>query len=70
MPERNWLTCYMRGHDKGRCCLYAEASLARLRSDPPRCVKHGYILEWASELRGMSRDQARAYLDKPREEDC
>lgn len=40
-------------------CLYTERSMRRLKGDPPRCIKHGSILEWVSWLSGMSEPDAR-----------
>lgn len=67
MPRRGeqrgpWLVC-----DDGygeRACLYSEESMERLRSDPPRCVRHGSILHWAHFLEGLTRKEARAKLDE------
>jgi hypothetical protein len=53
-----WLVC-----DDG-VCLYNENSLRRIKSDPPRCIKHGAILFTRTELNGMSRDEARAELGR------
>lgn len=67
MRERhNWLVC-----DR-HVCLYSERGMERLKSDPPRCVKHGAILSWASEYQGMTRPEVTAkradfvkYMSKP-----
>ena len=47
--RHNWLVC-----DR-HACLYSEAGMERLKSDPPRCVRHGAILNWAPEYQGMDR---------------
>lgn len=60
-PEK-WLVC-TDGYG-GRRCLYSERGMESLRSDPPRCVRHGSILLWAHELDGLSRKEARAKLDE------
>jgi hypothetical protein len=51
-------------------CLYSEASINRLRNDPPRCIKHGEILGPVYDLYGLDRKEARAKIaeDKAAEE--
>lgn len=48
-----WLEC----EDGG--CLYAEESTYKLKSDPPRCIRHGAILTHSYDLYGCrSRSEA------------
>jgi hypothetical protein len=52
-----WCVCdYKRDENP---CLYSEQSIRRLKSDPPRCIKHGNILDYAPSLEGMTREQIR-----------
>lgn len=53
-----WCICdYHRGENP---CLYSEQSIRRLRGDPPRCIKHGNILDYAGyQYDGMTREQIR-----------
>lgn len=57
-PHKNWLMC---DHHRGETpCLYSQASLRRMKGDPPRCIRHGNILDWAPSLNGMTREQIKA----------
>src|SRR5947208_13310297 len=38
---RSYLICDARSNETP--CVYCETSLRKLRSDPPRCIKHGTI---------------------------
>lgn len=55
--DLRWLMC-----DKG--CLYSEKGMSHLNSDPPRCIKHGEILEWRHWLYGLDRKQAQEAIRK------
>lgn len=57
----DWLVC-----DKG-ICLYNEHSLKRLKTDVPRCIKHGAILTDEPQLRSLPRAAARKVLNAWRE---
>jgi hypothetical protein len=64
----HWLVCDGVTGDRG-FCLYSERGASRLRSDPPRCVKHGAILEWAAHCTiGKSREEARRLLTQTEED--
>lgn len=67
--SENWLVCDNGSRHGGSVCLYSESAVARLKSDPPRCLKHGIILDWASDLRGLTRAEARAKIDRSNGED-
>jgi hypothetical protein len=51
----HWCLCdHHRGENP---CLYSERGVGKLKSDPPRCIKHGNILDYAPSLNGMTREQ-------------
>jgi hypothetical protein len=50
-----WCVCDNLRYEGDPVCLYAEASLRKMKSD--RCIKHGAILDYAPSLNGMTREQ-------------
>jgi hypothetical protein len=53
---RWWFKC-----DKG-VCLYDQAGVERLKSDPARCIKHGAILNSDASYDGLTRTEAKRRL--------
>lgn len=56
---KGWLTC-----DEGVCLYADDRRIGRLKSDVPRCIKHGAILSPGWRLAGLSRREARAALNR------
>jgi hypothetical protein len=57
---RSYLICDARSNETP--CVYCETSLRKLRSDPPRCIKHGNILFTETAFNGLDRREIRKQL--------
>ena len=54
-----WCICDYQASIGEKPCLSSERGVSKLKADPPRCIKHGNILDYAPSLNGMSREQVR-----------
>jgi hypothetical protein len=62
----HWLICEPMSNE--RPCLYEERrALRHLKSDPPRCIKHGALLFSQSYYNGWAREDVRRDMLKSRE---
>lgn len=59
-PETGWFICSVA---QGNACLYSQSSVDRMPTDPPRCIRHGQILDCLGRrYDGRTRVEARALL--------
>jgi hypothetical protein len=52
IKPRVWFVCDER---RGTPCIYSNEALGKLKSDPPRCIRHGALLFSTARHDGMSR---------------
>lgn len=61
-PRRCWMICDVIDRHETPCLFDEETVIYNIKSDPPRCIRHGALLFSDTTLDGMTRQQAKARL--------
>ena len=56
MRQRIWFVCDVMNRYETPC-VYSNEAVGKLRSDPPRCVRHGALLFSTARYDGWTREQ-------------